>query len=89
MIKGCSRVRVRVRVTVRARVRVRITSGLHTTFPIEGLARQPYSVMVNHKSGRILIRSSLTSQSLDFVTVHGKALPYLVEAEMVIIPDAH
>ena len=45
---------------------------LYTPLSIVGLARWSYSVIVNHKTGRILIRSSLSSQSPDFVTVHGQ-----------------
>ena len=46
---------------------------LYTPFAILGLARQAYSVIVNHETGRILIGSSLSSQSPDFVTMHGQA----------------
>ena len=76
---------VRFRVKVRVRVRVRVTVGvmvrvrglgyflrLHTPVSIVGLSKNPYSVIVNHKPGRILIRSSLSSQSPDFDTVHGQ-----------------
>ena len=71
----------RIRVRVRARVGVEVILGLggdyflrlHTPFSIVALERQPYSVIINHKTGRILIRSSLSSQSHDFVTVHGQA----------------
>ena len=71
------RVRARVRVRARFRVRVRVSGGdyflrLHTPFSIVWLARWPYSVIVYHKTGRILIRSSLSSQCPDFVTVHGQ-----------------
>ena len=37
---------------------------LHTPFSIVDLARQPYLLNGNDKSGRILIRSSLSSDSL-------------------------
>ena len=38
------------------------------------LARWPYSVIGNHKTGRILIRSyNLSFQSPNFVNVHGQA----------------
>ena len=59
------------RVRVRVRVRGRITSY---DFSIAGSARYPYSVIDNHKSGRILIRSSLASHLIGFVTVYGKGV---------------
>ena len=46
---------------------------LHNLFSIVELARQSHSVIANHKTGKILITSSLSSQSPDFVTVHGQA----------------
>ena len=58
---------------------------LCTPFHVAGLGRWPYSVAANHRSGRILIRSRLSSHSLGFVTVHGKGvLSRLVETEMVL-----
>ena len=66
-------------IRVRVRVRVKVSGGgyflrLHTPFSIVGLARQPYSLIVNHKTGRILIEISPSSQSPDFVTVHGQTV---------------
>ena len=46
---------------------------LHTPSSAAGLLRDPYSVIVNHETGTILIESSLCSHSPDFVTVHGQA----------------
>ena len=46
---------------------------LHTPFSTVGLARWPYLDIAKHKTGRILIRSTLSSHSRDFVTVHGQA----------------
>ena len=80
------RVTVRVRVGVGSRVRVMVGVGvIHTLVSIVGLARKPYSVIVNHTSGRILIRSSISSHSLGYVAVHIQAaLPFLVETETVL-----
>ena len=91
-VKVRVRVRDRVRVRVRIRISIRVTGGdyflrLHTPFSIVGLARQPYSVIVNHKNGRYSSRSVDTS---DFVTVHGQTdYRYLVEPEYGSAPDAH
>ena len=44
----------------------------------------------NHNVGRILIRSSLTFEPLDFVTVHGKVVLLLLGRDRnIIIPVAH
>ena len=68
--------RVGVRVRVRVRVRVKGEGVLPTTshciYYIVGLAKTPYPVIINHKSGRMLIRIS-SSLSLGFVTMLSKA----------------
>ena len=74
-------------VTLRGRGRGDYFLRLHTPFSIVGLVRYPYSVIVNHKTGKILIRISLSSQSHDYVTVHGHV--FVVETEMILHPDSH
>ena len=64
---------VRAMVRVRVMVRGGYSLRLHTPVIVVGLARQPISVIDNQKTGRILIRSGISSQSPDFVTVHGQA----------------
>ena len=72
-------VRVRVRFSVTVSIRVRVTRGggyflrLYTPFPVVG-GQIAYSVIVNHKTGSILIRSSLSSQSPDFMILLPAAL---------------
>ena len=84
-----TRGRVKIRVMVWVKFRVMAWSGLcaggfhPTTSPPASIL--DIHIIDNHKSGRIVIRSILSSHSLSHVPVQGKAaLPILVEAEMVL-----